>query len=115
MKIVFYGTKRKPVIDFIESLPIGDQAKVLACLKSIEELGLDCPRVSFRQISGKLWEVKIQTLGSGYRIFYVTIRRDVMVLLHAYKKKSQKAPSKEIALSEKRLMEVLNNESYYLN
>jgi phage-related protein len=113
MKIVFYGKKKKPVVDFIEQLTSKDQAKILACLKNIEELGFDCPRVEFRQISGKLWEIKIQTASAGYRIFYVTIQRKTLVLLHAYKKQSQKAPKKEIDIAEKRLMEVLNDENTY--
>ncbi|MFM8454845.1 MAG: type II toxin-antitoxin system RelE/ParE family toxin [Gammaproteobacteria bacterium] len=114
MKIVFYGEKRKPVLDFIEKLPIEEQARILGCLKNIEELGFDCPRVMFRQIKGKLWEIKIQTVNSGYRIFYVTIMKNIMVLLHSYKKQSQKAPLKEINVSEKRMIEVLNNESFYI-
>jgi phage-related protein len=114
MKIVFYGKKRRPVVDFIDKLPSKDQARIVACLKSIEELGFDCPRVEFRQITGKLWEIKISTAGSRYRIFYVTIKRKLLVLLHAYKKQSQKAPKKELAIAEKRLMEVLNDESFYL-
>lgn len=113
MKLVFYGTRRRPVVDFIERLTPKDQAKILACLKNIEELGFHCPRVVFRQISGKLWEIKIQTSSAGYRIFYVTVKKDVLVLLHAYKKQSQKAPKKEIEIAEKRLMEVLNDESFY--
>lgn len=114
MKIAFYGNKRRPVVDFIERLTSKDQARVLACLKNIEELGFDCPRVEFRQISGKLWEIKIRTVSAGYRIFYVTIQRDMLVLLHAYKKQSQKAPKKEIEIAEKRLMEVLNDENTYV-
>jgi phage-related protein len=82
--------------------------------KKYEELGFDCPRVDFRQISSKLWEIKIKAPGAGYRIFYVTLRKNVLVLLHAYKKQSQKAPKKEIAIAEKRLIEVLNNESIYV-
>ena len=78
MKIVFYGTKRRPVIDFIENLIPKDQAKILACLKSVEELGFDCPRVGFRQITSKLWEIKIATASAGYRIFYVTLKKDIL-------------------------------------
>jgi len=36
------------------------------------------------------------------------------MLLHAYKKQSQKAPSKEINVADKRLLEV-QNESSYIN
>jgi phage-related protein len=80
----------------------------------VEELGFTCPRVGFRQITSKLWEIKITTVGAGYRIFYVTLKKDILILLHAYKKQLQKAPKKEIAIAEKRLIEVLNNESIYL-
>lgn len=83
------------------------------CLKSVEELGFDCPRVQFRQIRGKLWEIKIKTAHAGYRIFYVTIKQSLMILLHIYKKQSQKAPIKEIEVAEKRMLEVLENEELY--
>jgi phage-related protein len=114
MRIVFYKSTRIPVRDFIDTMGKQDQAKVLACLKNIEDLGFDSPRVQFRQIRGKLWEIKIHASGGGYRFFYVSLHSDVLVLLHAYKKQSQKAPNKEIGIAEKRLLEVLKNESYYI-
>lgn len=114
MRIVFYKATRIPVRDFIDAMRKQDQAKVLACLKSIEDLGFDSPRVQFRQIRGKLWEIKVYASSTGYRFFYVSLHGDVLVLLHAYKKQSQKAPNKEIAIAEKRLLEVLKNESYYI-
>ncbi|HFD2311459.1 TPA: type II toxin-antitoxin system RelE/ParE family toxin, partial [Legionella pneumophila] len=49
-----------------------------------------------------------------YRFFYVCIQKEIIVLLHAYKKQSQKAPKQEIELAEKRMMEVYENESTYL-
>ncbi len=115
MRILFYRTTKVPVQEFIKELEIKDRAKVLACLKSIEDLGFDSQRVQFRQIKGKLWEVKIKAVSSGFRIFYVTVRHDSLVLLHAYKKKSQKAPTREIAIAEKRMLEVISHESDYIN
>lgn len=111
MHIVFYKTNRIPVLEFINKLNKKEQAKILACLKSIEDLGFDSPRVEFKQINGKLWEIKIITAMSSYRIFYVAVQGNTLVLLHIYKKQSQKAPKKEIAIAEKRLFEVLNNEA----
>ena len=103
----------KVQLSFIKKLGSKEKAKILSCLKSIQELGFECPRVEFRAIEGKLWEIKIKTMGSGYRIFYVAIKKDVLVLLHAYKKQSQKAPKKDIEIAEKRLLEVLKNENLY--
>jgi phage-related protein len=116
MKVIFYNKKssnRCPVKEFIEKLQSKDRAKVLACLKSVEELGFDCPRVQFRQIRGQLWEIKIQSLDASVRVFYVSLADNVLILLHAYQKKSQKAPKKEIDTAEQRMKEVINNARYY--
>lgn len=115
MKIAFYKATRVPVADFIAAMEKRDRAKVLGCLKSIKELGFASPRAECRQINGKLWEIKIHAPSAGYRFFYVVLHKDTLVLLHAYKKQSQKAPNRDILLAEKRLLEVLNNESYYVD
>jgi phage-related protein len=114
MYIVFYkrrSSKRSPVYDFIKELEPKDRLRVLASLKNVEELGFDCPRVEFRQIKSKLWEIKINAVSSDYRIFYVTIKQSLLMLLHAYKKQSQKTPLKEITIAEKRMFEVMANEA----
>lgn len=85
----------------------------MACLKNVEELGFDCPRVQFRQIQGQLWEIKIRSASGGFRIFYVSLKTNTLILLHAYKKQSQKAPKKEIEIAEQRMFEVLNYEKNY--
>jgi len=115
MNIFFYLNKNKrcPVKEFIEKLETNDRARVLACLKNIEELGFNCRRVQFRQIRGTLWEIKIRSYSGGFRIFYVAIKSSTLVLLHAYQKQSTKAPSKEIKAAEQRLNEVLTNEKNY--
>jgi len=116
MEITFYTKKncdRCPVKEFIEKLQSKDRAKILACLKNIEELGFDSPRVQFRQIQGHLWEIKIRSTSAGFRIFYVGIKARTLVLLHAYQKQSQKAPKKEIEIAEQRLFEVIDNEKNY--
>lgn len=116
MKILFFCKKNSnkcPVKEFVEKLQSKDRAKVLACLKSVEELGFDCPRVQFRQIQGRLWEIKVRSTSAGFRIFYVGIKANVLVLLHAYQKQSQKAPRKEIEIAEQRMFEVIGNEKDY--
>ena len=114
MRIVFYNKKnRSAVKEFIEKLQSKDKAKILACLKSIEELGFDCPRVQFRHIRRDLWEIKIHSANAGFRIFYVGLNQNTLVLLHVYQKQSQKAPKKEIEIAEKRMLEVMQNAKDY--
>ena len=115
MRIIFYqrDAKKCSIKEFISKQPVKDRAKILACLKCIEELGFHCPRVQFRQVRGQLWEIKIKAISAGYRIFYVTINKNLMVLLHCYQKQSQKAPTREIKVATKRMMEVFEYENDY--
>lgn len=108
MMIAFYTTAsgRSPVVDYIKRQAKRERAGMIEALEMIEIHGFDAPRMSFRQIKEKLWEIRIKRRLS-HRIFYVVHVKDEVVLLHAYQKKSQKAPKKEIALAEKRAKEIL--------
>ena len=75
----------------------------MEALEQIEQHGFDAVRVQFRQIEGKLWEIKI----SSHRVFYVMIESEEMILLHSYKKQSQKLPKKEKEIAIKRMKEIL--------
>jgi phage-related protein len=109
MKIVFYQTDmgRSPVEDFIHDLPKQDQARFADVFKGVREYGLNCPRVTFKPLRGKLWEVKFKAKGGGYRIAYVLIEKETMVWLHAFRKTTQKTPKSDLAIAEKRMQEVL--------
>lgn len=115
MEIHFYTktSGKAPVRDYINSLSVKDRTKLLGCLESIKNLGFDSPRVEFRQIKSKLWEIKVKLNSGGHRIFYVTIAKKRIVLLHAYQKQSQKAPKKEIDIALTRMQEIEKNENYY--
>lgn len=106
MKVSFYTTVtgRSPVLDYMEDLSKSERARLLEALDQIEQDGFDAVRVIFRHIQGKLWELKIST----HRVFYVLIENAEMILLHAYKKQSQKLPIKERELAIKRMNEVLS-------
>lgn len=109
MKVALYETSsgRSPVEDFISELPKADQARFTDVFEGIEKYGLGCPRVQFRQLRGKLWEVKSNAPSGGYRIAYVVVESDTMVWLHAFKKKTQKTPVGDLEIAEKRMKEVL--------
>lgn len=77
---------------------------MLEALHQIEQYGFDAMKTQFRQIEGKLWEIKV----SAHRVFYVLVEREEMVLLHAYKKQGQRLPLKEREVAIKRMKEVLS-------
>ena len=98
---------KAPVEKYIDSIDNKEErAEMLSLLKGIQENGTDAIGVEFRQIEGKLWEIKIRTHGKQHRIFYVMLKGNEMVLLHAYLKKTQKAPTKEIEVAKQRMKTV---------
>ena len=107
MRLAFYtrSSGRKPVIDYIKRQAKQERASLVEALEMIEIHGFEAPRMSFRQIRGKLREIRIERKLS-HRIFYVAVVKEEIVLLHAYQKKSQKAPKKEIDLAHKRMKEI---------
>lgn len=106
MRVTFFSTAagRSPVLEYIQNLAKPERARVLEALEQIEQRGVDALRVGFRQIDGKLWEIKI----GAHRVFYVMIDREEMVVLHAYKKQGQKLPIKERDVAARRMKELLS-------
>lgn len=109
MEIVFYQSSRgrSPITKFLDEQPKRDQAVLLAVLNEIEEMGLQAKGAVFRQLEGKLWEIKVKAPSGGYRFLYVLVSSKTMMLLHAFKKKTQKTPLNELSIARKRLAEVL--------
>ena len=107
MEVSFFikDNGRSPVLDCINSLQKSDKSRIYGCLDNVERMGFDASRVSFRQIRGKMWEIKIRA-NNQYRIFYASVSINEIVLLHMYRKQTQKAPVKEIEIAEKRMMEL---------
>ena len=98
---------KMPVKDDIDKLTVKEQADILSRLKGIENHGLEYSRVQFKQVQGKLWEIKYK-YQNQYRILYCLKNDDLMVLLHYVKKKTQKLEIKDRDIGEKRMMEVLH-------
>jgi phage-related protein len=53
-------------------------------------------------------ELRIKGEGAAVRVFYCMHRADTIIVFHAFQKKSQKTPSRELNLARQRLQEVLN-------
>lgn len=96
----------RSVEDFLNDLPKEERAEVDAILEDLKDHGLAAPLVSMRQIQGKLWELRI----SRSRIFYVLLGANTMVLLHAYKKQTQRAPRHEIDTALRRMNDLLKSQ-----
>jgi len=101
----------KPVDKFIKSLDANTQQKFLRMLDYLAEFGLE----GVYQHTKKLKDTSIRELrilgATSIRIFYVTLSGKIFLLLHGFKKKSQKTPLREIATAQKRLEEYLSRKN----
>ena len=112
MKIDFYLTSsgRNVIDEFVRGLTPQDQGRFVDVYRGIQAQGLQCPTVQFRQLQGKLWEIKYSAPGGKYRIAYVLMEDDRMVWLHMFKKKTQKTPQNDLDLAIRRMEEVQKHE-----
>ncbi len=102
--IVFYLDHRGkcPPLEFIEKLPVKEQAKIRNVLRLLQEFGTNLGMPHTKHIQGKLWEIR----PGGIRMFNFAYIEQQLVILHGYRKQSQKAPEREIAIALRRLKEM---------
>jgi phage-related protein len=107
-RIVFYKDRRGkcPPLEFIEELPIVEQAKIRNILRLLQEFGPHLTMPHARPIKDKLWELR----PGGIRLFYFAFIDQQFVILHGYRKQSMKAPEREIATALRRMQELLDEE-----
>jgi phage-related protein len=98
---------RVPVEEYLDSLPIRDRARVLREIELLEEYGPSLRMPHARHLHGKLWELRIDTRPSSYRVLYAAAVERKFVLLHLFTKKSEKTPASEIEIAERRLADYL--------
>jgi len=63
-----------------------------------------------RHLKGKLWELRISSGRLGYRVLYFARACRRFVLLHIFRKKTQKTPRREIDTALRRMAELLDEE-----
>lgn len=105
--VTYYTTERGniPVQDFLDAAGSKLKAKALRILLHIEEYGLQVVIGHIKRLtSTPLWEIRILG-GDSARILFVTQVGKRIFLLHAFYKKSQKTPRREIAVALSRLKE----------
>jgi phage-related protein len=104
--VLFYKNHQGkcPPLEFIEKLPVMEQAKIRNTIRLLQEFGpcLEMPHA--RHIQGKLWELR----PGGIRLFYFAYIDRQFIILHGYRKKGMKAPVTELATALRRMEELLS-------
>lgn len=106
-KVIYYisPSGHNPVKEFLDKRSTV-KLKALRILSHIKEYGLTSAIPHIKKVSGTpLWEIRI--LGQdSIRILYVVKSERQILLLHAFVKKTNKTPTKEIKTALDRISEI---------
>ena len=101
----FYRTRsgHSPVEDFLDSLSGPQTAKITWVLQLVEDLDT-VPRQYFKKLinTEDIWEVRVQVGRNTFRLLGFFDGSQLVILNHAFAKKSQKIPKSDISVAEKR-------------
>lgn len=105
--IRFFQTERgdSPVLDFIEEQETSTQAKITHVIELLEQYGYQLKPPYVKKIHDNLYELRI-TGKVAIRIFYALCKNEYH-LLHIFKKKTQKLPTREMQTALDRLKEII--------
>ena len=110
-KVILYTTEKgdNPVGDFIDSLPKKEGAKVFREIDLLEQKGiyLNFPHSSDIEGYKGLRELRIRFSSDNISIIYFLNIKDTFVLLHGFRKKTQKLPKKELEIAITRMKDYL--------
>jgi len=95
-----------PVKEYIDSFPEKIVSKIFWTLELVESLEI-VPKEYFKKITNNIWEIRIQFGNNIYRFLGFFAGKRLVVLNHAFTKKTQKTPRKEIKLAEERRKDYL--------
>ncbi|MDP3047130.1 MAG: type II toxin-antitoxin system RelE/ParE family toxin [Chloroflexota bacterium] len=94
-----------PVEQFLDALPIHEQAGAKRVLQLLSEYGLLLPSTHAKALTGhrKLWELR----AGANRMLYFAVTGRALIILHGFRKRSMKTPAQEIATAERRMSDYL--------
>jgi phage-related protein len=109
MRLVnFYKTQngKCSVEEYLDSLSNKQVEKVFFVLQLIESLEV-VPQKYFKKLvsTDNLWEVRVQLGNNIFRFLGFFDGSELVILNHAFTKKTQKTPKNEIKIAEQRKME----------
>ncbi|WP_213807002.1 type II toxin-antitoxin system RelE/ParE family toxin [Granulicella sp. dw_53] len=92
----------------LDALPLDIRASFQRIVELIQSHGLERVREPYvKHLEGALWEMRMKGRSGIARAAYVTVVGKRIVVVHAFVKKTQKTPRREIEIALKRAKEVL--------
>ena len=110
--LIFYTTSQEesPVDEFLDFLGEKPRAKVERFLGHLKAVGPNLPRPYADTLRGKIRELRAHYGDDQYRILYFGAPGRVFVLLHAFEKRSEKIPEREVRTAAARMQTYLKED-----
>lgn len=99
----YYNTK---VAALVEAWPTGIRASFLRIAETMQKHGPDLGLPHTRAMGGSLFEIRAKGREGIGRAFYCTVVGQRIVILHAFIKKTEQTPQRELDIARVRLKEV---------
>ena len=98
-----FDNSKCPVEEYLETLSNKQVEKVFFVLQLVESMNI-VPRKFFKKLEATddIWEVRVQLGNNIFRFLGFFDGAELIILNHAFTKKTQKTPKKEIKIAEQR-------------
>jgi phage-related protein len=104
-EVIFYETDagHSPVEEFLDTLSTKQALKTAWVINLVEDMGV-VPAQYFQKMrsTDDLWEIRVKVAGNIFRFLGFFDGQKLVVLSHAFQKKTQKTPRQAIRLAEER-------------
>jgi len=111
MKEIKWNSKAREFVRLLDDGTKREIGTLLRILQMGQRLG-EPQSKPMKMIHQGAYELRIKDRKGIYRVIYVLAVSDKILIPHAFTKKTQKTPLKEIETSKKRLQELLNEENF---
>jgi phage-related protein len=102
-EIIYYN---EAVRLWVDSLPVGIRAYYARITEAMRQYGPNLGMPYTRALGDELFEIRARGKEGIARIFYCTVMRGKIMILHGFVKKTDKTPRRELATARRRLREV---------
>ena len=102
-EIIYYN---EAVRLWVDSLPVGIRAYYARITEAMCQYGPNLGMPYTRALGDELFEIRARGKEGIARIFYGTVVRSQIMILHGFVKKTDKTPRRELATARRRLREV---------
>ncbi len=106
MKALRFHNQVAKEIDGLDIFTKRKLAELFALLCEGQSLGMPVSR-PMPDIANGVHELRIKSRNGQYRVFYFTKHSDAILIFHAFTKKTQTTPHRQMELAKTRLLELL--------